>query len=303
MTAAPSNLPASIHDRLRNNAKEQGRPFQEVLQYYGIERFLYRLSVSEYANIFVLKGGVLFTAWRLTLRRPTRDIDLHGHTDHTIEDLLKMIQMICVQVVEPDGINFAPKSVRGEQIQAQTEFAGVRIRFIGYLGSIRIPMRVDIAFADAINPPAKQIIYPTILGMQEPRLLAYVYDTVIAEKLQAIVFWGSANTRMKDFYDIRLLSQEVILEGNALTGAIITTFNTRNTPIPDSIPTSLLDGFELQFQQQWSAFLRKFDGETDELADFEKVIEELRKFLDPPLLAAAEGSEFKKAWNPGDGWM
>ncbi len=163
-------------------------------------------------------------------------------------------------------------------------------------------MQVDVGFSDKISPPAKQITYPTLLGMVEPRLRAYSYETLIAEKLQAIVFWGSINTRLKDFFDLWVLSHEVNFEGEILSEAISTTFNARKTHIPEGLPTSLFNGSAPQLQQQWSAFLRRFNGENEQQANFMSIIEELRLFLDPVLLAASTRTSFRKTWYSGSGW-
>ena len=302
MTAATRNLSASVRARLRNISIEQRRPFQEIVQYYGIERFLYRLSVSDYANVFILKGGVVFLAWGIGLRRPTRDIDLHGQTDNALENLIRIIREICVQTVERDGVVFDSNTVSGEPIQTQGEYAGVRIQFTGYLGTTQIPMQVDVGFSDKISPPAKQVTYPTLLGMAEPRLRGYSHETVIAEKLQVMVFWGSINTRLKDFYDLWVISREVSIDGDILSEAILTTFNARKTHIPEGLPTSLSNGSAPQLQQQWLAFLRRFNGENEQLANFMSIIEELRLFLDPVILAASTRTSFRKTWHSGLGW-
>jgi hypothetical protein len=157
MTKMPKDLIASIQARLNNLARDQERPHQELLQYFAIERFLYRLSESEYRNSFVLKGGVVFFAWGISLRRPTRDIDLYGHTPYDVAYVEEIVKSICRQPVTPDGMEFDKNSVRGESIQGRAELEGTRIRFTGYLGNARIPMRIDVGFSDNVVPPAIEL--------------------------------------------------------------------------------------------------------------------------------------------------
>ncbi|HEY4724048.1 MAG TPA: nucleotidyl transferase AbiEii/AbiGii toxin family protein, partial [Anaerolineae bacterium] len=146
------NLPASIHERLLNKAKSSGRPFNELLQYYAIERFLYRLAQSPYRDRLILKGALIFAAWGAPLSRPTRDIDLLAHTSNAIDNIVAIVTAICNQDVQPDGITFDPASVVGEKIKEQDEYEGVRVRFRGYLGNARVNMQVDMGFADVVSP-------------------------------------------------------------------------------------------------------------------------------------------------------
>jgi hypothetical protein len=156
---APRDLAASVRARLNNRAREQGRPFQELLQYFAIERFLYRLAQSRYRQSFVLKGGVVFFSWGISLRRPTRDIDLHGYAPAPVEILEDIIREVCGQPVEADGMHYAASSVHGEVIQDQAEYEGVRIRFTGYLGTARVHMQIDVGFSDVIEVHPKTCTY------------------------------------------------------------------------------------------------------------------------------------------------
>ena len=198
---------ASVHEKLKNLAKQRGRPFQELFYYYSIERFLYRFSRSLYASRFVLKGGLMFIGWGIDLRRPTRDIDVQGYVENSIENLVSIVKDICVQQVETDGMSFDPDSVRGERIMNDADYQGMRIFFIGRLGKAPIHLHLDVSFANVITPHHIEIDYPSLLGMPEFQLRGYPVQTSIAEKFQAMVVLGTINGRMKDFYDIWLLSQ------------------------------------------------------------------------------------------------
>lgn len=297
MMEAPKNSIASIQARLNNMARVQGRTHQELLQYYAIERFLYRLSESEYRDRFVLKGGVVFIAWRIPLRRPTRDIDLHGRTPYQVTDVIEIVKSICLQTVSPDGLDFDVDSVQGEIIQGRAELAGVRIRFTAYLGNARIPMRMDVGFADIVVPPSIQLSYPSLLNMPEPNLKAYTFETLIAEKFQAMVFLGNANSRMKDFHDLWLLANEAAINGASLYDSIKTTFKTRGTEIPIDIPVSLTQEFAKAKQRDWQTFIERANVEDSIPSNFSEVVEKLSDFIMPLLKAIRMAEGFSKSWS------
>ena len=298
MTKIPRDIVASVQARLNNLAHAQGRTHQELLQYYAIERFLYRLSESVHRNSFVLKGGVVFFAWRIPLRRPTRDIDLHGLTLYDVVQIEGIIKGICHQTVVPDGMEFDENSVRGEVIQGRAELEGARIRFTGYLGNTRIPMRIDIGFADMIDPPAVELNYPSLLNMPEPNLSAYTYEPVIAEKFQAMVFLGIIDSRIKDFHDIWLLSTTAKIDGTALYDSIVITFKNRGTEIPLESPVALTPAFAMSKQRDWLAFIRRTNINDTAPANFVDIIEQLHDFLIPVLVAIRIDAGFSAQWTP-----
>ena len=164
------NLPTSIQDRLLNKARGSDRPFNEVLQYFAIERFLYRLAQSQHAREFVLKGALLFRVWGLLAFRPTRDIDLLGNTDNEVDNLINIIREVCKGNVQNDGMFFDPETVIGERIKEDADYEGVRIRFVGLLGTMRVHLQIDVGFADAVSPKPVKIKYPVILPFPEPEL-------------------------------------------------------------------------------------------------------------------------------------
>jgi len=207
MTKRPHrDIAASVRQRLLNHARETGRPFNELLQYFAMERFLYRLSKSPYVDNFVLKGALMLTVWEAPLSRPTMDIDLLGLIDNSIEDIVAVTKNICTQEVEPDGITFEPSGIEGERITEDADYGGVRVRFRGSLGTAHITMQLDIGFGDMVIPAADSLEYPTILDLPAPKLRGYTKESTIAEKFEAMVKLGILNSRMKDFFDIWLLS-------------------------------------------------------------------------------------------------
>jgi len=232
MTKRPHrDIAASVRQRLLNHARETGRPFSELLQYFAMERFLYRLSKSGYADSFVLKGALMLSVWKAPLSRPTMDIDLLGKIDNNIEAIIAATKDICTQKVEPDGITFDPTNIRGERITEDADYEGVRVRFHGSLGTAHVTMQLDIGFGDVVIPAPAFLEYPTILDLPSPKLRGYSKESTIAEKFEAMVKLGVLNSRMKDFFDIWLLSRQFDFEGQRLAAAIEKTFSTRATDI------------------------------------------------------------------------
>ncbi len=297
----PTNLVASIHQRLLNQAHKSERPFSELLQYYAIERFLYRLAQSPYHDRFVLKGALIFTAWGAPLSRPTRDVDLLAYTSNSVENITAITQAICRQAVEADGMMFAPETVTGETITEQAGYQGIRVRFLGYLGQARVNMQIDMGFADVVSPGPEMVEYPSWLQMPRPRLRGYPRESVVAEKAHALARLGMINSRMKDFYDLWLLARKFDFDGAALTKAIASTFAQRDTSLPTDMPDGLKDTFARAKQGQWQAFIQTstIPDAPDELA---KVLGVLREFLWPVLLATTQNRPFVNRWKAPGPW-
>jgi predicted nucleotidyltransferase component of viral defense system len=221
------DLAASVHQRLLNRARAVGRPFAELLQHYAMERFLYRLSKSPHAPSFVLKGALALTMWGIPRSRTTKDIDFLGQADNSVDSVVITVQGVCLERVEPDGMAFDASTVEGERIIEGADYEGVRVRFGGSLGSARVTMQLDIAFGDAVVPAPQLVAYPTILDFPPPRLKVYSRESTISEKLEAMVRLGLLNSRMKDFFDIWLLSARFSFDGATLSYAIQRTFEAR----------------------------------------------------------------------------
>lgn len=180
------NVIASVHARLLNIAKASHRPFSDLLQYYAIERFLYRLSQSPYQAQFILKGALIFVAWGAPMSRSTRDIDLLGYGNKQLEHLTMIMKAVCTNEVINDGLIFDSNSVQSEPIREQANYDGVRVKLTAKLGEARIPMQIDIGFGDAIVPAPTPVEYPTLLDLPAPKLRGYTKETVIAEKYHAL---------------------------------------------------------------------------------------------------------------------
>jgi hypothetical protein len=297
------DLPASVQARLQNHARATKRPFQELLQYFAIERFLYRLSKSPHRSRFVLKGALMLHVWDAPLARATKDLDFLGHLDNSLENLERVVREICTTDVEPDGMVFDGRTVKAERIKEDADYMGVRVRFIGLLGKARVAMQIDVGFGDVITPGAETITYPALLNFPAAELSGYPRETVVAEKFQAMVYLRTANSRMKDFYDVWLLASRLPFDGDALAKAVIATFANRGSSI-DVAPIAFTPDFTEQSSTlaQWNAFrTRLFNVECPE--KLSEVVTVLAAFLLPVARACATAASFELRWSPGGPWI
>lgn len=303
MPESRRNLAQSVHHRLLSKAKEQREDFNLVLIRYALERFLYRLGRSQHKDRLILKGAMLFAAWTDRPHRPTRDLDLLGIGDSSDAALVQVFGDIARTAVEPDGLEFDYRSISISEIREAQDYPGKRIKLPARLGNARLNLQIDVGFGDAVTPEPAEIDYPALLDLPAPRIRAYPCETVIAEKLQALVAFGIAISRMKDFYDIWTLSKQFPFDGTSLSTAIGATFERRGTAIPKSTPTALTDEFaaDRMKQAQWAAFL-KANMLTEAPADLSNVVHDLREFVLAPLQAASRKRVFSQSWEPGGPW-
>ncbi len=304
MTSDETGLVASIHQRLLNHGRAHGIDFNLLLARYAIERFLYRLSCSPYADQFVLKGAMLLQMWLPAAGRPTRDLDLLGFGDVSVRQLRQIFASICTQPVAADGCQFDADSVSVAAIRTEDEYGGQRVTLDGRLGNARLHVQVDIGIGDIVTPPPEWIDYPTLLGLPQPRVRAYRIETTISEKLHAMVVLDLQNSRMKDFFDIWRLAQTYPFTGETLVAVVAGTFDRRRTMIPSALPAALTPAFAQQpaKAQQWHAFLTKSSlrNITEDLATITDLI---AGFLGPVLNAARDGKPFDMTWPPGGPWQ
>ncbi len=295
------NLPASVRQRLLNLATERKQDFGLVLTHYGLERLLYRLSVSPHRDSFVLKGALLLQLWTADAYRPTRDLDLLGRGVSEVS-FRKIFSEVCSQKVEDDGLTFLPSTIRVERIRDDEVYAGVRVLLEARLGTVRIPLQIDIGLGDAIVPAPKELEYPTLLKFPAPRLHAYSKESVIAEKFEAMVKLGIANSRMKDFYDLWVLTQRFEFDSATLAAAIQATFETRGTTLPKSSPVALrADFYDLPTKRaQWQAFMRKSGLKA--ASSLEEVIEIIAEFVMPVVGSVLTKGIKNNVWQPGGPW-
>jgi hypothetical protein len=297
------NLSASVHARLQKEARSSKRPFQELLQYYAMERFLYRLSKTPHRARFVLKGALMLHVWKAPLARATKDIDLLGRLDNSLANLERVVCDVCVADVEPDGMIFEPAMVKAERIKEDADYEGARVRFVGLLGKARAAMQIDVGFGDVITPDALTITYPALLDFPAPNLAGYPRETVVAEKFQAMVYLRTMNSRIKDFYDVWLLASQFAFDGALLAEAIAATFANRETVI-DVAPIAFAPDFTEQASTlaQWNAFRGRLPN-TEAPARLSEVVSFLAEFLLPITRACADSKRFEQRWSPGGPWI
>lgn len=277
-----TNVAASVRQRLSNLAKNEKVDFSVILTRYSLERFLYRLGLSAYREQFLLKGAMLFDLWFSASSRPTRDIDLLHFGDSEQNAVAAIFKEICAIQAE-DGIIFNPASVTTKEIRKEANYAGIRVTFLGKLEQAICPMQVDIGYGDAVTPGPENAIYPLLLNnLPAPQLKVYPRYTVVAEKFEAIVTLGMANSRLKDYFDLWILVQHAEFETLLLRKAILATFTRRKTALPFNIPLGLTAVFysDEKKQTQWKAFLNKNKLLAPSLPE---VAEKIASFLMPLL--------------------
>ena len=303
MTKRATNIAASVGQKLRNIARERNEDFALVLTKFALERLLFRLSQSKHRDVFVLKGALLFELWTQERYRGTRDADLlaRGHTSERMEDIFRDI---CNIAVIDDGLRFDAQTIKAERITEDANYQGVRVTFMEYLANARIPIQIDIGFGDVITPAPAEAEFPTLLDFPAPKLLVYPRESVIAEKFEAMVKLGIANSRMKDFYDLWKLSRDFVFDGLLLSEAVKKTFARRETDLPtDKIPVALTEEFyqDDNKQKQWKGFCdknRRYIGDVS----LTGVCLAIAGFLMPVVEAIGRSKLLQKRWNPPGPW-
>jgi len=298
MPREPRNIGASVRARLLDLARAERSDFQVLLTRYALERLLYRLSVSEHRERFILKGAMLFVTWVADPFRPTRDLDLLGHGDNDVGAIADTFRSICAEPVADDGVDFDGAGLHAAPIREEVEYGGVRVRTTATIAGARVPIQVDVGFGDAVTPAPVEIDYPTLLDNPAPHLRAYPVETVVAEKFEALTSLGIANSRLKDFYDLWLIAQTFEFRQGGLVAAVQRTFDRRGTPLPLDTPVGLTDEFAAAWAAQWRAFLgRERMAAAPDV--FAMIIVDLRGFLMPLVVSDPRG---ESVWPPGGPW-
>jgi hypothetical protein len=297
------NIGVSVRDRLTRSARSRTENVQLVLTRFAIERLLYRLSISRHRDRFVLKGAMLFSLWSPTPYRATGDLDLLGYGEAEPERMAETFREICGIETDDDGVAFQVESLRAELARAEEVYRGVRLTVTALIAGARIPIRVDVGFGDVVTPAALEVEYPSLLDLPRPRLRAYPPETVVAEKLQALVALGMVNSRMKDFFDLWALAGTMRFEGGALAEAIRRTFAQRATDLPTSAPRALTEEFtqDASKRTQWNAFIRRSEIALEQ-ESLDTVTGLIGGFVMPPILALVSGEDFAAHWQPGGPW-
>ena len=288
-------LSASILARLLTLAKQRGDDYSLLLNRFALERLLARLSTSPHADRFLLKGALLFVLWYGIPHRPTRDADLLGFGPDDEANLIATFREVAT-MDQGDGIVFDPDSVKADAIREDNTYGGTRIRLLAHIGSARCELQIDVGFGDAVTPGPQTVAYPTLLGnFPAPTLRVYPVYTVIAEKYQAMVMLGQANSRMKDFFDLAVIARRTELDGAVLAAAIVATFARRQTALPTDRPLALTKQFseDTAKQRQWRAFLNKNRIEAASLGDTVALLDDL---LWPPTQGTTAASQATATW-------
>ncbi|MCY3020199.1 MAG: nucleotidyl transferase AbiEii/AbiGii toxin family protein [Planctomycetota bacterium] len=304
MSDTVSNMAQSVHDRLLKVSREKGLRFNDLQQRFAMQRFLYRLSVSPFADQFTLKGALAFLAWTggEQMYRPTMDIDLLGRTSNDADNLVKVFRTVVEQDVPNDGLVFDPDSITAAPITEEAEYNGMRVRLTGRMGNARIPIQIDIGFSDSPLPKPQRLELPGLLDFPALSMMGYRPESSIAEKLQAMVARDVLNSRMKDFADLWYLSRHFDFDGPVLAEAITCTFGRRNTPIPAN-PTAFTAEFAQRDdkQAQWKAFMRR-SGSEGVPAEFAETVAGVAAFLGPILACLASDRPPPQRWQAPGTW-
>lgn len=282
---------ASVKDRLKNQAAASGKTFQEALTAYGLERTVYRLSISEYKERFTLKGGIfLYVLFDGEFARATRDIDLLAkNMPNNVEDMKRVFENIFSTECD-DALKFDQDTLNVRNITEFKEYHGVNVSIMAYLYRTRVPVSIDIGFGDVIYPGRVRMNFPVLLDMDVPEIYAYSISSVIAEKFEAIVSLGDANSRYKDFYDIYILADRYDFDGTELKEAVKETFEHRDTGFDD------IFAFKNDFlaseihQSRWRAFLKRKKALVN--VELEDVVRLIKTMLLPIVDSIIRGKEY-----------
>jgi hypothetical protein len=303
LSPSSKGLVQSLQARLLNEARALDADPNSVLARFGIERFLLRLARSRHVDRFILKGGMLLRVWLGETSRPTRDADLLGFGQLSLDALRDVFREICTVEVEPDGVSFLPESVRVAPIRVEDQYGGNRVTLKGLLGTARLAVQIDVGIGDIVTPEPEWIDYPSLLDLPRPHLRAYRPETTIAEKTHAMATYGMANTRMRDFLDIYDLSRVREFDGAVLAKAIKETFARRRTSIGAEPPVALTMTFgaDTEKQTQWRGFLRK-DRLADAPQQLSVVVVAIAGMILPIWAALRTEKSFGGHWPPGGPW-
>jgi predicted nucleotidyltransferase component of viral defense system len=303
MMKATKNIGASVMARLLRAARERGEDFQLVLTRYANERLLFRLASSRHGAQFVLKGATLFTLWTGQPHRPTRDVDLLGFGEPSERRLRDIFSDVIALGVEDDGVSFDAATLEVGPIREDQAYGGIRVVVVVHLASSKTRVQIDVGFGDVITPEPVLVDLPVLLDFPAPRMRAYPRETVVAEKLEAMVQLGIANSRMKDFHDVATISRLFEFDGDLLVRALRATFARRKTPLPIGVPTALTDAFadDPAKNAQWATFSRKLDA--GEKTDLRGVLDTVARFALRPLEAASsQADKWRALWPAGGPW-
>jgi predicted nucleotidyltransferase component of viral defense system len=288
--------PESVKSRLKNKAKDNGRLFQDVLITYCLERTIYRLSVSEYNSFFTLKGGIfLYALFEGDFSRATSDIDLLGKNIESSVDRMKEIFNEIFAIETDDAIVFDLETMHVKSITEFKEYTGVNISVIARLDKTKVPVSIDVGFGDIVYPERVLMEFPTLLEMEKAKIYSYSVETVVAEKLEAVVSLGYVNSRYKDFYDIYILCKEYDFDSRNLVSAIRVTFEHRKTELNDIVAFNSDFINDMTRQKRWNSFIKK--KRAMEQVDFPALMALIKSFLLPIITCIKNNDLYEGVWD------
>ena len=305
MTRPPlKNVGASVRARLTDYARQRDENAQLVMLRFAIERLIYRLAQSGYRDHFILKGAMLFSLWAPVPYRSTGDLDLLGQGDPAPDRIAAIFEALCEQTAPDDGVVYDPASVRAVRTRDEEDYPGVRITLTATIANARLPIQVDIGFGDAVTPAATEVTYPSLLDFPQAVVKAYPPETVVAEKLEALVTLGVRNTRMKDFFDLWVIAKTFTFEGAMLAAAVAATFARRQTPFAAETPFALTEAFyaDPSKNAQWNAFLER-TAIAIPPAPFPELVTFIATFVSPLMEATATSTMAAMTWPQGGPWV
>lgn len=305
MSASDEGTVQSVRQRLLNRARNRREDFQLTLVRYGVERFLYRLSVSEWARQYVVKGATLFDVWLDQPHRATRDLDVSALEAVAWDRLESQLRAICAVELPEDGLAFDLSGLTIEPIRALQDGQGLRAKFLARLGRARIPLQIDAGFGDVVTPEPRVEEFPTLLDLPAPHVKIYPRETFIAEKFEAMVRLGETTSRYKDFSDVVLLAEHKTFEGPLLREACENTFERRGTPLaPGDPPAALRPQFYADGDRAraWRGFAQE-NPSLERLGSFPKVGELVGRFLARLWQAITRDIPWEATWRPRGPWL
>lgn len=272
--------PEQIKGRIKSVAKQNNADARTLMRIYMMERFLERLAQSEYRDNFIIKGGILVTAMIGVAHRSTMDIDTSmKNLNLSAEDALRVVNQV-KDIDLDDGVSFEVKDV--SNIMDEMEYPGIRVTMNANVGRLITPLKIDISTGDVITPRAIEFNYDLLLEDRSISLWSYNLETILAEKLQTVLARGILNTRMRDFYDIRMLldTYEDKVNKAVLKDAFAATCKKRGTDHLQEQAEEIIKIIEAdeQLQKLWRAYQKKYSYAAD--IDYASVISGVRKLMD-----------------------
>lgn len=293
-----ANIAASVLARLKDKAREQSIPHQQMINLFCQEEFIRRLSESDYKNNLILKGGFLLYSISGFISRPTVDADylLTNHSNN-IEAIKKLVDEVISLPSKNDFVGFEIRSV--EVISEIKKHHGIRVNLVGTIERTQTPFRIDFGVGDVIVPAVVERSLPVLLpDFESPVVLTYSLESTVAEKLDAIISLMEATSRMKDFYDIYYLATTFDFDGRNLQKAIFETLSNRGTPYEeDSVAVLTRLVKDMEIQKRWNNFCKKV---LKYEPDFTDIVNVIIDFASPPYQSMIEGQKFLKNWSYKD---